>query len=389
MKDYNEMARGVLERRDRYEARRRARRSAALKLAAAAACVCLIVGYAVGSYSRSQVPAVELPGVEDYRGSQKVSEPLEWFSEAELPQQDDGSASMGVYIPTFTAYRGGFYSHGGESAKEDRFALMEEDLLFSLEYQHRAYLVQDKPDCVAIRLNGKMQVYEKQFDVAFELNGMRYGIAYAPGSACEPGEKVLEGEGFTVYRTEEEGTYLVNILPLLKTNWPELFGDDQTYKEAWQVALALGPAVEDTPVVENPGSTGTLVPFEAVWGGSYTDEAGRMVIWLTENTHENQEEVFARNPGLDRESTMFRTADYSRVYLEGVLAEISEGMRNGELHFVSSAALLDSENRLEVRMAAQDAAGREKVLAYDPMGGAIEIKVSAGMTVEDMLAVAE
>ncbi len=32
----------------------------------------------------------------------------------------------------------------------------------------------------------------------------------------------------------------------------------------------------DVPVSINPGSTGALVPYEAVWGGSYPDETGAM-----------------------------------------------------------------------------------------------------------------
>ena len=145
--------------------------------------------------------------------------------------------------------------------------------------------------------------------------------------------------------------------------------------------------VVDVPAVENPGSTGEMRPIEEIWGGSYTDEAGRMVIWLTENTPENQEEIFTRNPGLDRTTTVFKQADYSLDYLTRLLADISEGMQEKQLPFVPSACVREDINRVEVSVVDRDEAKTAIILAYDSLGGAIEFRDSAGFVTEDVLIV--
>jgi len=164
-------------------------------------------------------------------------------------------------------------------------------------------------------------------------------------------------------------------------------------KEDLSAAVGTEPAIcpaqdepiTDVPVVENPGSVGELLPFEAIWGGSYTDGAGRMVIWLTENTAENQEEVFARNPGLDRSTTIFLQADFSLDDLTRLLANISEGMRAGQLPFVPSACVREDINRVEVSLTDRSEENISAVLAYDSLGGAIEFRYCEGIAVEDIL----
>ena len=104
--------------------------------------------------------------------------------------------------------------------------------------------------------------------------------------------------------------------------------------------------------------------------------------WLTENTPENQRKVFERNPNLSEATTTFRTADFSHAYLTGLLADISKGMGDGKLPFVSTAALMAQSNRVEGRMTNDDADKAALLLAYDSIGGAIEIKYSVGERVE-------
>lgn len=141
----------------------------------------------------------------------------------------------------------------------------------------------------------------------------------------------------------------------------------------------------DAPVQGEPDNTGALTAYEAVWGGSYMDQDGRWVIWLTENTPENQKKVFERNPDLLESNTTFKTADYSLAYLTELMANISEGMGDGKLPHVSTAALREEMNRIEVTMTTDDADSVAQVLAFDNIGGAIEIQYASGYVIDEAI----
>ncbi len=136
--------------------------------------------------------------------------------------------------------------------------------------------------------------------------------------------------------------------------------------------LSQGTVV-DRPAAENPGSTGALEAYEAVWGGSYTDEAGRLVILLTEDTAENREKVFQLNPALKENNTIFKSADYSLRYLTDLMEKISQAMVQKEFPNVTSAALREDRNRIVVTMLGEDMESEARLLALDSVGGAIEI----------------
>lgn len=128
---------------------------------------------------------------------------------------------------------------------------------------------------------------------------------------------------------------------------------------------ACYPIDVDVPVTDNPGSTGALNPLDSVWGGSYMDESGYMVIWLTEN----QKKVFEQNPDLLENETLFKKADYSLEYLTELMANISRAMGDGEFSFVTTAALREERNRVEVTITAEDADEAIKIQAFDTVGG--------------------
>lgn len=127
----------------------------------------------------------------------------------------------------------------------------------------------------------------------------------------------------------------------------------------------------DVPVPDNPGSTGALIPYELVWGGSYPNEAGQWVVLLTENTTENQEKVFTLNPTLTEDDTIFETAAYSLAYLEDLMKSISQAME--QYPFVSSVGLRVDKNCVQVSVTSDDSENIAKILAFDTLGGAIEI----------------
>ena len=404
MKSYNEMADCVFERRDRYNAARAATRKKMQKITAGAACCCLVAVLGVGVMRGNQPPITPTPdhseapeqtGISDLQAGPSsyhspfqemaVPEVIQWQTADEIAELS-GDSQMGVYVPAFLSWNGGFYG-GAECTAADRFAPAGEEVWFNPEYRFAAYQVKDRPDCFGIRINGGMQIYQKIFDVTFELEGIIYGIQYSPSTSAErtPGPKIRSDDDFTVYEMAEEGTYLVNILPLLQQHQPNIFDGNENYKDAWQVALPLGKAVTDVPVADAPGSTGALVPYEEVWGGSYTDAQGNQVVLLTENTLENQQEVFRRNPTLNTETTVFQTADYSYAYLTELLADISKAMGDGSLSFVPTAGLYEDRNRVVVTVTTEDADSIAKILAFDTLGGAIEIRQGSGRATNDLL----
>lgn len=112
------------------------------------------------------------------------------------------------------------------------------------------------------------------------------------------------------------------------------------------------------------------------------DETGRWVVWLTENTEENQKKVFERNPALQESNTIFKTADYSLDDLTDLMAVVSQAMGRDEFSFITTAALREERNRVEVTVTSDAPEDVEKVLAFDPLGGAIEIRYAAPDTVE-------
>lgn len=138
--------------------------------------------------------------------------------------------------------------------------------------------------------------------------------------------------------------------------------------------VGIGVIGVDKPVVENPGNTGALTAYEAVWGGSYPNEAGQWVVLLTENTAENQKKVFDLNPSLTENNTIFQSAAYSLAYLTDLMERISQAIgSNGEISFVSSIGLREEKNCIQVTVITDDSENIEKILAFDTIGGAIEI----------------
>lgn len=137
---------------------------------------------------------------------------------------------------------------------------------------------------------------------------------------------------------------------------------------------AAGPAVPDAPVQENPIGLGEgQIFYTDVWGGSYLDQDGNMVVLLTQDTPENREAVFQRNPAFLEEQVRFQTADYTLEYLTQVQEDISAAMAAGDLPFVTVSVLREAENRIQVTVTSQEEEDLARVRAFDPQGGAIQL----------------
>ncbi len=180
---------------------------------------------------------------------------INWQTPEEIIGSDSSGNMAGLFIPTFLAYNGGFYGSVSTAPNQDsRFAKAEEnaeDMPFSGNY----YLVENRPDCIALLRNGHFTIYQKQFDVIFEYEGKTYGIAYPAEhpDQTDLGEVLCQNENLTLYsatfykgREYEEKQLVVDILPMLRARNYEIFKEDYDengepihYMDAWWVVKPI------------------------------------------------------------------------------------------------------------------------------------------------------
>lgn len=139
----------------------------------------------------------------------------------------------------------------------------------------------------------------------------------------------------------------------------------------------------DAPVQDENGGAEALSLFDEVWGGSYMDSDGHWIVWLTEDTSENRAEVLKRNPTISQSNTEFKVAEYSLAYLTQLMTDISDAMMNNSFQFVFEASLREDMNRVVVTMTNTDESEVKKVLAFDTLGGAIEIVTNTEINSSD------
>ena len=130
------------------------------------------------------------------------------------------------------------------------------------------------------------------------------------------------------------------------------------------------------PGLDSLNNTGNLVPYEPIWGGSYQNEAGKWVVFLTENTPENQKKVFELNPTLTENDIIFQSVRFSRSYLKSLMISIGQAAdENEEFSFVFSIGLRTEKNCLEVDVTTDDEESIAKILAFDTIGGGDAIEI--------------
>lgn len=293
MKDYREVADDVFQRSEKIIADNRRRKNKIMKAGSMTVCFCLIALLGVGVWqsgvlsnmapsrvgnvamdnvsNTADIKSDETIGGYSHSGSGDVTQtpqPVEpdptqavdtraekWLTAEELGTiTPEGTVIGGLSVPTFISYRGSFYGIVDTDRMDSpRFSLFEgESLLFNTHYTHNVYLVEDHPDWIAIHING-MEVYEKIFDVTFEVDETAYAIAYSPVMNADYGlgDIVLETEDYTIYEAvklqgepAQTKEYIVNILPLLQRELPNFFGGSDLelggdYAEQWQLALPM------------------------------------------------------------------------------------------------------------------------------------------------------
>lgn len=266
MKDYKEVADDVFQRSEKIMAVNRKRKNKIMKVGSMTASFCLIALLGVGVWQSGLLS--NMASGRDGDVVTKIPQPVEpgfvqagdtradmWLTAEELGMvKPEGTFSAALNVPIFISYQGGFYSLVDTDRMDSpRFALSEgESLLFNTNYTHNVYLVEDHPDWVAIHING-MEVYEKIFEVTFEVGETSYAIAYSPVMNADYGlgDVVLETEDYTIYeavklqgKPAQTMEYIVDILPLLQRERPDFFdGSDLetggNYADQWQLALPL------------------------------------------------------------------------------------------------------------------------------------------------------
>lgn len=130
------------------------------------------------------------------------------------------------------------------------------------------------------------------------------------------------------------------------------------------------------PGPDSLDSTGGLVPYDPVWGDCYQNEAGKWVVFLTENTPENQKKVLELNPTLTENDIIFQSITFSRSYLENLMISIGQAAdENEEFSFVFSIGLRTEKNCVDVYVTTDDEESIAKILAFDTIGGGDAIEI--------------
>lgn len=176
-----------------------------------------------------------------------------WQTVEEILGEDYGIEHHGVIVSNFLAYDGALYvSYSPEDEKTGRYYAPMGYAYFGENFTCTAYAVKDEPNLIAIELNSTIWEYKKLFDCNFEIDGEKFRIAYSAlkdiDHAC--GDIILQTEDFTVYEAvrlqgepSDTKEYIVDLLPVLERELPDLFSDtdDADYGDRWWIALPAIP----------------------------------------------------------------------------------------------------------------------------------------------------
>ena len=258
MKDYNEMAESVFARREKYKAEKR---MIMKKSMAIVACCCLLAVLGIGVWYSSVDTLIRPPAaseqlnihntldtnIEPSSGNEDDVDTTIWLSANEALKSAENDSQMGVAVPAFIAYQGAIYGCAGEENIENsQYALLETEVICRKNYAYPAYQVKGVSDSVAIIINGKLEIYQKLFEVNAVVDGTPYRIVQPMMSGIDYsyGEIIQENDDFAVYQAIDaqsgevmESEYVINILPLLKRVRPAWYDGDENYGDAWWVAI--------------------------------------------------------------------------------------------------------------------------------------------------------
>ena len=129
----------------------------------------------------------------------------------------------------------------------------------------------------------------------------------------------------------------------------------------------------------------STVNYPDYYGGKYIDDNGNNVILLCEDNTQNRKEI-CDTLGISESKTIFKKAKYTYNYLEELQNKISKKMQDKELTFVTSSALMEDRNIVNVTVTSDNISDLNKIKELDTLGGAINIQYqSNSIGTEDLL----
>jgi hypothetical protein len=397
MKDYDEMAKSVLKRRDKYVVERRRQMK---KMASILSCFCLVALMGVGVWHSGTLSNQKEIVVD---GGEVDTSDEEAAAGDGMPDGADGSDDSTDYAKEEMQVAGMADFGGNLDGDPAGYLPMistfgETKMDINISVNNGGVLFSDA-------LTGAMEKYggDVKYRVIVELFSDGVAIDCASGEGKAEIERFADQGYIVAFENYNDGyvdhnyfTFTLHATLEQLESFPVserygycvmLYGErietDGELQDVFNETDNTPSVTDDGPVQD--GGTGALNALDAVWGGSYMDEDGHWVVWLTENTKENQQKVFEQNPDLSESTTTFKTADYSLAYLTQLMADISEGMGDGKLPYVTSAALMEQDNRVAVRITVDDADTVALIQRFDTIGGAIEIQYTTAAGIDDLV----
>ena len=102
------------------------------------------------------------------------------------------------------------------------------------------------------------------------------------------------------------------------------------------------------------------------WFGDYYLENNVVYVLLVDNSEANQERVKKWAKG---ENIIFQKAEFSSVYLNRVIQNIYEDIKNGQIDFVNKIMLDNKKNRIKIETDHQiDDKEKQSLYSYDKLG---------------------
>ena len=184
-----------------------------------------------------------------------------WQTIKEILGADYGIEHHDVIEGYFLAYDGALYVSYSPDNKElgKEYALTGEYAYFGESFPCEAYAVKGEPNLIAIKLNFAIHEYRRLFDCNFEIGGEKFEIAHSAlmdiDYICR-NKGVLQTEDFTVYEAvrlqgepSDTKEYLVDLLPALEREFPDLFNDfeDADYADRWWIAVSNNDIPDEYP----------------------------------------------------------------------------------------------------------------------------------------------
>ena len=176
--------------------------------------------------------------------------------------------------------------------------------------------------------------------------------------------------------TEIEGTQ--------ETETPDETVPDNIATEVPETTVQDVPADSKGEYNEAVNSSDLTKNTSEFFGGSYTDENGKFVIVLTEDTPANRTDI-CKELGRSENNTTFVKGTYTLAYLTELQEKISNAMVNKELPFVVSSSLCETTNNIVIGATTTNETELAKLYALDTIGGAIKVEFSTGAGTKELL----